>query len=195
MTEWPSRSKRRVSVNNFGYGGSNAHAIIEDPRYLVPKRTGHLNGFAVKSRKVRIFTLSAKDELSARASARNLKSYLLGVPGNREREKLLDNLAYTLSERRTKFTWASALSVGSFDDLISALDHIKPRRSSKRPRLGFVFTGQGAQWHAMGRELIDQYPVFKATLIEVERQLKSFGASWSLLGEPRLFATIIWVCL
>ena len=85
--------------------------------------------------------------------------------------------------------------IGSFDDLISALDHIKPRRSSKRPRLGFVFTGQGAQWHAMGRELIDQYPVFKATLIEVERQLKSFGASWSLLGEPRLFATIIWVCL
>ena len=46
-----------------------------------------------------------------------------------------------------------------------------------------VFTGQGAQWHAVGRELIMAYPPFKASLEEDEIYLKELGADWSLLEE------------
>lgn len=53
--------------------------------------------------------------------------------------------------------------------------------------LGFVFTGQGAQWHAMGRELYHRhhggYPVYKAALERADRCLRRLGAAWSLVEE------------
>lgn len=79
----------------------------------------------------------------------------------------------------------AAHSVQSISGLTKALelDSFKPIRTRERPRLGFVFTGQGAQWYAMGRELIGAYPVFKNSLLESEKHLKELGATWSLLGE------------
>lgn len=53
------------------------------------------------------------------------------------------------------------------------------------PRIGMVFTGQGAQWHAVGRELLHAYPFFETVLKDAERHLKSLGAGWSLLEELR----------
>jgi acyl transferase domain-containing protein/NADPH:quinone reductase-like Zn-dependent oxidoreductase len=46
-----------------------------------------------------------------------------------------------------------------------------------------VFTGQGAQWYAMGRELITTYPVFGASIKEADAILKDLGADWSLMEE------------
>lgn len=60
---------------------------------------------------------------------------------------------------------------------------MKPVRSNKPPNIGFVFTGQGAQWWAMGRELIWAYPIFRDTLVEAERCLIEFGATYSLIEE------------
>jgi acyl transferase domain-containing protein len=172
-------------VNNFGYGGANAHAIIEDASYLTsasPNR--YLNGNSPGKRyRPRIFKLSAKDETAARLMATNLGSYLsrLNVE-NRTSNDFLDRLAFTLGEKRSHFAWNSAFVGESVDGLVSVLPGLKPRRAPKPPRLGFVFTGQGAQWYAMGRELIKEYPVFKMTLLEAESCLKDLGASWSLKG-------------
>lgn len=54
-------------------------------------------------------------------------------------------------------------------------------RSFDKPTLGFVFTGQGSQWHAMGRELFS-YEIFAKSMQESDAHLKEFGADWSLLG-------------
>jgi acyl transferase domain-containing protein len=60
----------------------------------------------------------------------------------------------------------------------------KPVRLPSKPvRIGMVFTGQGAQWHAMARELAAPYPIVRATFDEAERILKGLGADWSLTEE------------
>lgn len=99
--------------------------------------------------------------------------------------QFLDDLAYTIGQRRSRFPWVIATPARSVQSLVEALKNgdLRPHRASDEPRLGFVFTGQGAQWYGMGRELIDAYPVYKATLLEGERHLKSLGAQWSLLGK------------
>jgi acyl transferase domain-containing protein len=70
-------------------------------------------------------------------------------------EKLIDDLAFTLNTRRNSLAWKSFVVVKSFNDLLS-LDQVvsKPIHAAvKSPRVGFVFTGQGAQWYGMGRKL------------------------------------------
>lgn len=54
-------------------------------------------------------------------------------------------------------------------------------RALETPRLGFVFTGQGAQWSAMGRELM-AYPIFNESINQASEYFKSLGSDWDLLG-------------
>ncbi|KAM7211644.1 hypothetical protein V8F06_012970 [Rhypophila decipiens] len=85
---------------------------------------------------------------------------------NPSRKLAFDDLAYTLSERRTRFPLT------------------KPVQNAGTPhRLGFIFNGQGDQWYGMGRELMSAYPVYNQTLQECDRVIASFGAKWSILDE------------
>jgi acyl transferase domain-containing protein len=129
-----------------------------------------------------VFVMSSNDQNSCELLVRNFADYLqehrVVQPDN-----WLNDLAYTLGRRRSVLPWKVGVCATSVPDLLEALQgRIKPIRSSQVPRLGFVFTGQGAQWHAMGRELIDAYPIFKSTLAAAEKHLKSLGATWSIFG-------------
>lgn len=55
-------------------------------------------------------------------------------------------------------------------------------RSRSAPVISFVFTGQGAQWSGMGRELLG-YPVFRTSLEQATKYLQTLGCSWSLIEE------------
>lgn len=101
-----------------------------------------------------------------------------------DEKKLLWELAYTLGQRRSTFAWSIAITARTKKDLIEALEpaNATPVKSDGKPRLGFVFTGQGAQWHAMGRELIAAYPVFRDSVYEADRCLKELGGTWSVIG-------------
>ncbi|KAI1781283.1 putative polyketide synthase [Hypoxylon cercidicola] len=222
MESWPESlvgGPRRLSVNNFGYGGSNAHVILEsaDPWTSTPgldvvttngngnhskNGNGHVNGNGYTNGNshtndttdnTKVLILSARDERGCQQMVSDLKAYLekhrsLGYEAS---EQLLRDLSYTLSERRTLFQWVAAHQVrlekdGTLDAAIQLLDspRFKPsRRPSDRPRIGMVFTGQGAQWYAMGRELLTSYPVFRRSIEAAEAHLRALGADWSLLEE------------
>ena len=98
-------------------------------------------------------------------------------------EEMMDRLAFTLCHRKSSLEWREAVSASTVSELSSALastdgDGTRPLGKSS---IGFVFTGQGAQWFAMGRELLC-YTVFAEALQKADRILSGFGAEWSLLG-------------
>lgn len=98
-------------------------------------------------------------------------------------DDILSNLAFTLDNRRSAFQWRATFVASSVQDLTSALtQRIRSGRAGKPPKIAFVFTGQGAQWHAMGRELL-VYEVYAQTLKEADEYLKSLGADWSVWDE------------
>ncbi|KAL6867822.1 hypothetical protein J3F83DRAFT_765765 [Trichoderma novae-zelandiae] len=193
LQEWPAANARRASINNFGYGGANAHIIMEDGASWNPSLLPHgrEDTFQRQARETdsKVFVLSGKDEQACRTMISNLADYLQRVaPTEDEPARLLDSLAYTLGQRRTRFSWVAAHPVSvteGIDAVVNSLQSpkFKPYRSSRRPRIGMVFTGQGAQWWAMGKELCDAYPAYKASLDEADAYLRQFGADWSLVEE------------
>ena len=101
-------------------------------------------------------------------------------------------LARTLNERRSQLQWREAVSAVTSSDLVKTLNNedVEYAKPAGKPKLGFIFTGQGAQWANMGMELL-VYPAFAQTLHEADRILRSLGADWSLLGEWRLFSLML----
>lgn len=133
----------------------------------------------------RLFVISGQDEAAAKNSMENLSVYLEQHPEVFQ-GALTRNLAYTLCERRSHLSWRLAMAAGSSQDLTAALSNpdLVPVRAPKRaPEIAFVYTGQGAQWYAMGRELMDAYPVFARTMDAADSLLKDFGADYSLTEE------------
>ncbi|KAJ4011786.1 hypothetical protein NW752_004187 [Fusarium irregulare] len=181
LTSWPENLPRRASVNSFGYGGTNGHVIIEDAA-IHTRRTRQDELRSADSWKV--FRLSGKDEVTTKLMVSQLKEYLTTTHVSNNKV-LLDRLAYTLDQRRSRFTWNTAVVGKTKAELISALDPaiVPLARSDSTPRLGFVFTGQGAQWHAMGRELIVSYPAFRESILQGELILKDLGCTWSATEE------------
>jgi acyl transferase domain-containing protein len=177
LIPWPNDKPLRASINNFGYGGANSHVILEAaPASRTP--IANASDQAIQSR---IFLLSAKDQVVIKGMISNLVTYVNTLP----EEGALGRIAHTLATRRSRYPWIAAVRASSRDELAEQLcqSSLKAMHVTKKPRLGFVLNGQGAQWHAMGRELITAYPVFAEAIQQADHILKDYGASWSLQEE------------
>ncbi|KAJ8061400.1 hypothetical protein OCU04_010456 [Sclerotinia nivalis] len=131
---------------------------------------------------------STADKLGMARMAKKYVEYFTRINkamSNAEFEHFLDSLSYTLTERRTSLSWKSFAIIKSLPDLIDLPSRISEPVNTSRltsRRLGFIFTGQGAQWAQMGQDLI-VYPIFKHSLQESALVFQAVGASWSLFEE------------
>lgn len=133
----------------------------------------------------RLFVLSANDKTSTERAMQSLGIYLEQRPEVFQND-LLSNLAYTLGQRKSVHPWRIAVTASSGVELVEAISsgRIFPcKQELETPRLGWVFTGQGAQWWAMGRELYQLYPVYASALDKADAHLKHIGATFSLVAE------------
>lgn len=196
---WETPGPHRVSINSFGYGGSNAHIIVEDalgylqrrgleswyrkPSGIFRKDTVLANGHSnLISPTPRVFVISGYDESSCTEQVRSLHKYLL-TKENVAGDDFMADLAFTLNECRSKFMWKTAVTGSSLKDVISSLsNNVKIRNSLPKPSLSYIFTGQGAQWVGMGKELFHLYPAFQATVLQIDQILLCLGASFRIYG-------------
>ena len=177
---WPAKRKY-VCVNNFGFSGSNSTCVLS----AAPQIRGLEVADSVSYSPLRLFVVSANDETALRNSVKKLGIWI-EQHAELYQTTMPRNLAYTLCQRRSHLPWRVAVVAGMCSDVASALnshDATSARASSEPPRLAFVYTGQGAQWFAMGRELLRTHPVFLEAIIRADKALRLIGADFSVLEE------------
>ncbi|KAM7190948.1 lovastatin nonaketide synthase [Rhypophila sp. PSN 637] len=174
---WPAGREERVSVNSFGIGGSNAHVILESARsYGIIADPVNPN-----PPRLALLLLSAKSDVSLQASIEAHAAYL-----KQKGPSSLGDLSYTLASRREHHeqrTFTIAYGDEEEEPLVFKQSTRIPV-DNDRP-LVFVFTGQGAQWAEMGRQLIGDFPSVKQTLNDLDDTLSQCQTppEWKIVDE------------
>lgn len=173
------RGKKYVSVSNYGFGGTNAHVVLERPP---PPKQVIDNADRDGDPKRRLFLISANDKESLKTRIQDFGVYFEQRPEVFE-NSLFGNFAYTLGSKMSHLSYRVAVSANSLDELGHRFAQLKasPTRVLGAPTVSFVFTGQGAQWAQMGVPLMEQYPVFALAMKRADQWLHDLGADFSLL--------------
>ncbi|KAI2628548.1 lovastatin nonaketide synthase [Hypoxylon sp. NC1633] len=195
---WPTEGPRRVSVNSFGFGGANAHLIMDDAYHYLKARGLSGNHSTIVKPAVgaplidgevpdlpkKLFVFSAREEPGIKRIAKTLGPYWESsakVDPSKDSEEYISDVAYTLSARRTLFDYRSFAVADSASGLARQLEQGIPKfkKLSKHNGMAFVFTGQGAQWAGMGRQLVS-VPTFAKSIAESKAILKAMGCPFDL---------------
>ncbi|KAF4335671.1 polyketide synthase [Fusarium beomiforme] len=210
--KWPVQGLRRVSINSFGFGGSNSHIVLDDALHYLQRRS--LSG-------IHNTTLVSETQVNGSAVTNGHHAHVNGTKGTNGTVNgdtdidLPKMLVWTAADEkaikrtveayhrfyknkvsgRPEMLQRLASTLGSrrsnmlwrtFSVASGAVRELlslsKPIRSSDDLGLAFVFTGQGAQYINMGLGL-EHYPVYKATLQKIGDIYSGFGSSWNLFDE------------
>ncbi|PWY91350.1 polyketide synthase [Aspergillus sclerotioniger CBS 115572] len=130
----------------------------------------------------RLFVWSATDKAGITRLAESWNSYF-STPIE-VTEAYMRDLAYTLCDRRTHWAWRTFVVANSAVPIQNITAQFAPATQCiTSPHLAFAFTGQGAQWYAMGRELISHYEVFTRSLSDSGTYFKELGCEWDAIEE------------
>lgn len=143
---------------------------------------------------LRLLVLSASDEVSLQNLIAQYTHHMSSCRGRTD-PFYSTNLCYTLSNRRSALPWRSYAMCDSAQNLHEHLrtPFSKPIRSRNALNLTYVFTGQGAQWRGMGRELL-YYRSYRESLEHSSNILHDLGCCWSLLRTPSQHPTPLSIC-
>lgn len=173
-----------AGVNSFGFGGTNAHAILQ----AAPSSAGRTLQ-AAEANGAHLLTLSARSTESLRGLAEKYRAFL--GPSGAGRGTSLSDACFSAGKRRVHHARRLAVAGTTREDLIEKLGaflagEARPGVSEGQPVAGpgpvFVFSGQGPQWWAMGRELLNEEHGFREKIAECDALLREFGG-WSLIEE------------
>ncbi|BAY23186.1 beta-ketoacyl synthase [Calothrix sp. NIES-2100] len=175
LLPWNRGNKRRLAgVSSFGFGGTNAHIILEEAPLVSPKDT------VSDERPLHLFTLSAKSENALRDLAKDYENYL----GNHPDASLTD-ICFTANTGRSHFDHRLVAIAQSNIQLQTVLGAYAAGKktsqlvsgkiaSKQQPKIAFLFTGQGSQYINMGRQLYATQPTFRACIDQCDRILRSY---------------------
>lgn len=170
VEDWPNANADRpllAGVSGFGFGGTNAHVVIEQaprpkveitsieeqPAYLLPVSAASPQALTERIEKTATFLESAEDATAA--------------------------ICATAANRRTHLASRIAVVGATKQELISALRSAAITEQGICGRLAFIFSGQGSHWVGMGRQLDVSEPAFRATIDRCEELLQA-ECGWSL---------------
>ncbi|QEF97170.1 Phthiocerol synthesis polyketide synthase type I PpsC [Stieleria maiorica] len=182
---WDCDGPRLAGINGFGYGGANAHLILGQPPQQTPAQsTPKSDGAPI------LLPISAHDKHALAETASRLADWIDQGNGT------LPAIAATAARRRTHHDWRGTVVgsernqwVGQLRDIAADCDahatrvhHPSRGRETPAPPIAFVCSGQGPQWWAMGRGLLESDPIFRASIQRCDREFAQH-VSWSLLDE------------
>lgn len=193
LIPWPAAHTKRMSISGFGMGGTNAHLVIEAFNSPSPIALSNISGYPLTKLakhvdKKRLFVFSSHDKAGFTRIADALVKHLDILGSAATSPAYLAALAHTLATARSGLTWKAACLVGNVVDLREQLlttvaeARNASRTPSSAPRIGFVFTGQGAQWARMGIEMLE-HRVFRDSISRSAEFLKDFGCDWDPITE------------
>jgi acyl transferase domain-containing protein/NADPH:quinone reductase-like Zn-dependent oxidoreductase/thioesterase domain-containing protein/acyl carrier protein len=173
--------RRLTGVNSFGFGGTNANAILE----IAPTAPAVSAPPAGPS----LLVLSARTQDGLEQLAGSARHALAQCPDDAAH---LANVVYNFAVRRTTYPHRLAAAGSDRDSLLEQLDAFiagerrtglsKGLASAIPHKVAFVCSGQGTQWWGMGRGLLAAEPRFRAVVERCHEELSRY-ASWSLLDE------------
>lgn len=174
LGSWPEGvAPALAGVSSFGFGGTNAHVVLEE----APIQTSATNQV---ERPLHILTLSAKSENALKELAQSYEDFLANHP-----TEFLADVCFTANTGRSQFDYRLAVVADSTVELREQLSAFADGRESvglvsgkvssrKRPKIAFLFTGQGCQYVGMGRQLYENQPTFRKTLDRCDEILRPY---------------------
>ncbi len=173
LSPWPDTGGRSpiAGVSSFGFGGTNAHAVLEGaPTSAVQPPTAF-------ERPQHVVSLSARTEDALRSLA---GAY--GDRASRPGSDALADLAHTANTVRSQHDHRAAVTAATWEELRERLARVAAGEAANgavtgradrrhRPKIAFLFTGQGSQFVGMGRSLYETQPVFREALDRCARVL------------------------
>ncbi len=177
---WTTASLPRVgAVSSFGFGGTNAHVILEEAPIEPPTETVSAGAWPL--------VVSARTPAALGAQVRRWSEALRGPL----RDASTRDVAYTACVRRDHHGYRVAVAGRSPTDLADRLDawarlpdreDLRPTAAGERRKIAFVFCGQGPQWFAMARDLLDGDALFRDVVARVAAVVQRV-AGWDLQQE------------
>jgi amino acid adenylation domain-containing protein len=171
-----------VGVNSFGFGGTNSHILLE----AAPQSPLAIESAAPKADRPFLLPISGRVDGALRDNVIRWRRFL------RASEADLGEIAAAAGEKREHHDQRLAFVGRDRQELIHQMTEwlaggdrgkvLSGKPASEPHPLVFVYTGQGAQWWAMGQHLIQREPVFRKVLEDIDTHLKPL-AGWSLIEE------------